>query len=75
MKIKDMGQKYPKFSFNVQLGTDTKSKLICGVNIVQSPTVHYQFPALMNQILVNLNTKPTKISVDTIYLIIATWNI
>lgn len=75
MKIKDKGQKYPKFSFNVQLGTDTKSKLICGVNIVQSPTVHYQFSALMNQILVNLNTKPTKISVDTIYLFIATWNI
>lgn len=71
MKIKDKGQKYPKFSFNVQLGTDTKSKLICGVNVVQSPTDHYQIPALMNQILVNLNTKPTKISADTIYLTIA----
>ena len=71
MKIKDNGQKYPKFSFNVQLGTDTKSKLICGVNVVQSPTDHYQIPALMNQILVNLNTKPEKISADTIYLTIA----
>ena len=54
MKTKDNGQKYPKFSFNIQLGTDTKSKLICGVNAVQNPTDHYQIPALMNQILVNL---------------------
>lgn len=42
MKIKDNGQKYPKFSYNVQLGTDTKSKLICRVNVVQNPTNHYQ---------------------------------
>ena len=67
MKIKDKGQKYPKFSYNIQLGTDTKSKLICGVNAVQNPTDHYQIPALMKQILVNLNTKPNKISADTIY--------
>lgn len=67
MKTKDNGQKYPKFSFNIQLGTDTKTKLICGVNAVQNPTDHYQIPALMNQILVNLQTKPQKISADTIY--------
>ena len=67
MKVKDNGQKYPKFSFNIQLGTDTKSKLICGVNAVQNPTDHYQIPALMNQILVNLQIKPQKISADTIY--------
>ena len=47
--------------------TDTKSKLICGVNPVQNPTDHYQIPALMNQILVNLQSQPTKISRDTIY--------
>ena len=74
MKIKDKGQKYPKFSFNVQLGTDTKSKLICGVNVVQNPTDHYQIPALMDQILTNLNTKPNKISADTIYLTLANLN-
>ena len=38
--------------------------IICGVNIVQNPTDHYQIPALMNQILVNLQIKtaliPTK---------------
>ena len=71
MKTKDKGQKYMKFSYNVQLGTDTKSKLICGVNVVQSPTDHYQIPALMNQILSNLNVKPKKISADTIYLTLA----
>ena len=71
MKIKDKGQKYSKFSFNIQLGTDTKSKLICGVNAVQNPTDHYQIPALMNQVLVNLQIKPTKISADTIYSTLA----
>ena len=40
--------------------------IICGVNIVQNPTDHYQIPALMNQILVNLQIKP-QISADTIY--------
>ena len=74
MKTKDNGQKYPKFSLNIQLGTDTKSKLICGVNAVQNPTDHYQIPALMNQILTNLNTKPNKISADTIYLTLANLN-
>ena len=74
MKTKDKGQKYPKFSLNIQLGTDTKSKLICGVNAVQNPTDHYQIPALMNQILTNLNSKPSKISADTIYLTLANLN-
>ena len=74
MKTKDNGQKYPKFSLNIQLGTDTKSKLICGVNAVQNPTDPYQIPALMNQILTNLNSKPKKISADTIYLTLANLN-
>ena len=74
MKTKDNGQKYPKFSLNIQLGTDTKSKLICGVNAVQNPTDYYQIPALMNQILTNLNSKPKKISADTIYLTLANLN-
>ena len=74
MKTKDNGQKYPKFSLNIQLGTDTKSKLICGVNAVQNPTDHYQIPALMNQILTNLNSKPKTISADTIYLTLANLN-
>jgi len=71
MKIKDKGQKYPKFSYNSQLGTDTVSKLICGVNVVQNPTDHYQIPALMNQILNNLDIKPKKVSADSIYRTLA----
>lgn len=43
MKTKDNGQKYPKFSFNIQLGTDTKSKLICRVNAVQNPRITIKF--------------------------------
>ena len=43
MKTKDNGQKYPKFSFNIQLGTDTESKLICGVNAVQNPRIIIKF--------------------------------
>ena len=74
MKIKDKGQIYLKFSYKVQLGTDTESKLICGVNVVQNPTDHYQIPTLMNQILSNLNVKPTKISADKIYLTLANLN-
>ena len=41
------------------------------VNAVQNPTDHYQIPALMNQILVNLQIKPQKISADTIYSTLA----
>lgn len=43
MKIKDNGQKYPKFSFNVQLGTDTKSKLICGVKSSKAQQIIIKF--------------------------------
>lgn len=53
------------------MGTDIEFKLICGVNAVQNPTDHYQIPALMNQILVNLQIKPQKISADTIYSTLA----
>jgi len=61
MKTNDKSQKYPKFSLNIQLSTDIQSKLICRVNAVQNPTSHYQIPALMNQILTNLHSKPSKL--------------
>ena len=42
--------------------------MICGVNVSQSPTDHYEIPALMDVILNNiLVEKPDIISVDTIY--------
>ena len=55
MKPKDKGQKYKKLAYNVQVCTDTESKLICGINVVQFPTDQYQIPALLE----SNNTKPS----------------
>ena len=75
MKIKNKGQKYPKFSYNIQLETDTKSNLIRGVNILQKPPqTTTKIPALMNQVIHNLNLKPLKLSANTIYSTIANLN-
>lgn len=71
MKTKDKGQLYSKLSYNIQLGTDTQSKLICGVNVVQNPTDHYQIPEILKQIITNLGLKPEKVSADTVYSTIA----
>ena len=49
MKIKDKSQKKKKFAYNVQVITDTKSKMIYGVLVVQSPTDHYQLPEIVEQ--------------------------
>ena len=58
----------PQLSFNLQHGVDTKSNLICGINISQSPTDHYEIPALMDKILKNLNgIELGLVSADTIY--------
>ena len=67
MKPKDKGQKYKKLAYNVQVCTDTESKLICGINVVQFPTDHYQIPALIDQTMKNLQMKPSIVSADTIY--------
>ena len=67
MNIKDKGQKYKKFAYNVQVITDTKSKMICGVLVVQSPTDHYQLPEIVEQGIENLQMKPDIISADCIY--------
>ena len=58
MKSKDKGQKYKKLAYNVQICVDTESKLICGINVVQFPTDHYQIPALIDQTIQNLQMKP-----------------
>ena len=67
MKSKDKGQKYKKLAYNIQVCTDTESKLICGINVVQFPTDHYQIPALLDQTIQNLQMKPSIVSADTIY--------
>ena len=57
-----------QLSYNLQHGVDTKSILICGINVSQSPTDHYEIPALMEKVLKNLNgIKPEIVSADTIY--------
>ena len=54
-------------SHNMQLATDTQSKLICAVHISQHPTDHHELPPTMNKALENLPTKSHKVSTDTIY--------
>ena len=45
-----------------------KVLLICGINISQSPTDHYEIPSLMDKVLKNIPIeKPKIISADTIY--------
>lgn len=57
-----------QLSYNLQHGVDTKSILICGINVSQSPTDHYEIPALMDKVLKNLNgIQPKIVSADTIY--------
>lgn len=67
MKTKDKGQKYEKFAYNVQVCTDTESKMICGVKVVQYPTDHYQLPVVVDQSLENLQMIPSIVSADCIY--------
>lgn len=57
-----------QLSYNLQHGVDTKSILICGINVSQIPTDHYEIPDLMEKVLKNLNgIKPELVSADTIY--------
>ena len=56
-----------EISYNIQSAVDTKSKLICALNITQSPTDHYEIPDIVNKLIGNLGQKPEKISADTIY--------
>ena len=67
MKTKDKGQKYKKFAYNIQVITDTKSKMICGILPVQYPSDHYQLPEIVEQGIENLQKIPAIISADTIY--------
>ena len=71
MKTKDNGQKYKKFAYNIQVATDTQTKLICGINAVPYPTDHYQIPALLEQTIGNIETLPSIVSADNIYLTLA----
>lgn len=58
---------YKEPSYNMQLATDTQSKLICAVHISQNPSDHYELPPTMDKAVENLPVKPSKVSADTIY--------
>ena len=55
-------------AYNIQSAVDYDTKLICAINITQSPTDHYELPAIAKKAIQNINTKPKYISADTIYL-------
>lgn len=57
-----------QLSFNIQSAVDSSTKLICGANVSQNPTDHYEIPEIMEIVIENLEGhKPIKISADTIY--------
>ena len=55
-------------AYNIQSAVDYDTKLICTINVTQSPTDHYELPAIAKKAIQNVNTKPKYISADTIYL-------
>ena len=55
-------------AYNIQSAVDYDTKLICAINVTQSPTDHYELSAIVKKSIQNINTKPKYISADTIYL-------
>ena len=55
-------------AYNVQSAVDYDTKLICAVNIAQSPTDHYQLPDIADKAIKNIGKVPKHMSADTIYL-------
>ena len=55
-------------AYNVQSAVDYDTKLICALNVTQSPTDHYQLPAVADKAINNIGKVPKHMSSDTIYL-------
>ena len=55
-------------AYNIQSAVDYDTKLICAINVTQSPTDHYELPEIAKKAINNINTKPKYISADNIYL-------
>ena len=55
-------------AYNIQSAVDYDTKLICAINVTQSPTDHYELPAIAERAIRNIETTPKYISADTIYL-------
>lgn len=61
-------------SMNIQAAVDSESKLVCGLDITQEGTDHYQLPEIGSIALDYLPTKPEYISADTGYHTSASFN-
>ena len=55
-------------AYNVQSAVDYDTKMICAINVTQSPTDHYQLPDIADKAINNIGKAPKFISADTIYL-------
>lgn len=55
-------------AYNIQSAVDYDTKLICAINVTQSPTDHYQLPAIADKAIKNIKKIPEHMSADTIYL-------
>lgn len=55
-------------AYNVQFAVDYNTKLICALNVTQSPTDHYQLPGVADKAINNMGKVPKHMSADTIYL-------
>ena len=55
-------------AYNVQSAVDYDTKLICAINVTQSPTDHYELQPITERAIQNIQTTPKYISADTIYL-------
>lgn len=55
-------------AYNIQSAVDYDTKLICAVNVTQSPTDHYELPQIADKAIKNLGKIPEHMSADTIYL-------
>ena len=55
-------------AYNVQSAVDYDTKLICALNLTQSPTDHYQLPGVADKAINNIGKVPKHMSADTIYL-------
>ena len=55
-------------AYNVQSAVDYDTKMICAINVTQSPTDHYQLPDIADKAINNIGKSPKFISADTIYL-------
>lgn len=57
-----------QISYNIQSAVDYNTKMICAINVVQSPTDHYQLPKIVDKAINNTNIIPRFVMADTIYL-------